>query len=258
MDVDATAPRDDLVYATSGGIWGALSNRHAGFGQPKLLSAYFSAAHGWDVKTVQEGLRFGHFIKRGLFAKDLLMASARGILVARNFLDSFGVPQLWSDYAASPAALATLQVRDLNGDGFDNVVVRDLALGQVLVLTTRTGGLGGIALNAPQAWMTFAGQTNSTGWSDPNHGATIGVARFGKKMMLTAGSTTGVIYSTASAGAFNAGWRHLCNTCYTTLTDWRPERQAAAIAWADLDGSGSEWVIFTRNTGLEIAPGITP
>ena len=67
-----------------------------------------------------------------------------------------------------------------------------------------------------------------------------------------------MVYSAVDSGKFSPAWRHLCNTCYTTLTDWRPERQAAAIAWADLDGSGSDWVVFTRATGLEIAPGIAP
>jgi hypothetical protein len=106
--------------------------------------------------------------------------------------------------------------------------------------------------------MSFAGQTNLTAWNNSNHGDTIRVARFGKRVMLTAGSATGVVYSTSDGGKFSVGWRHLCNTCYTTLTDWRPERQATAISWADLDGSGSDWVVFTRDTGLEIAPGIAP
>ena len=256
-DIDGDGS-DDLVYTTSRGIWAAISNRRAGFSEPKLISAYFSAANGWDSATLQAGLRFGNFYARSPGPKDILVAGPRGVVVARNFARNFGEPELWSTYAATPLDLVTLQARDLNGDGFDDVVIRDLALGQVLALTTHNGGMGGVAFNAPNPWMSFAGQTNLTAWNNPNHGDTIRVARVGKKVMLTAGSATGLVYSAIDAGKFSPAWRHLCNTCYTTLTDWRPERQAAAIAWADLDGSGFEWVVFTRDTGLEIAPGIAP
>ncbi len=256
-DIDGDGS-DDLVYVTSRGIWAAISNRRAGFAEPQLVSAYFSAANGWELKTVQDGLRFGSFYSRAPGPKDILVAGPRGIVVARNFARNFGEPELWSSYAAVPADLPTLQARDLNGDGFDDVVIRDLSLGQFLVLTTRNGGLSGVALNAPAPWLSFAGQTNLTAWNNPNHGETIRIARFGKGMMLTAGSATGVVYSASDGVKFSAGWRHLCNTCYTSLTDWHPERQAAAISWADLDGSGSDWIVFTRDTGLEIAPGIAP
>jgi hypothetical protein len=256
-DIDGDGS-DDLVYATSRGIWAAISNRRAGFGEPKLISAYFSAANGWDLQTVQGGLRFGNFFQRGPGPKDLMVAGPRGIMLARNFARNFGEPELWSTYAPATGDLPTVQARDLNGDGFDDVVIRDLTLGQVLVFTTRNGGMGGIALNAPVSWMGFAGQTNLTAWNNPSHGETIRVAHFGKRVMLTAGSATGIVYSPADSGKFSPGWRHLCNTCYTTLTDWHPERQASAIAWADLDGSGSEWIVFTRDSGLEIAAGSAP
>uniref|UniRef100_Q01NK4 Polysaccharide deacetylase n=1 Tax=Solibacter usitatus (strain Ellin6076) TaxID=234267 RepID=Q01NK4_SOLUE len=256
-DIDGDGS-DDVVYGTSRGIWAALSNERAGFGEPKLVSAYFSTANGWDAATIRNGLRFGNFYARAPGPKDILVAGPRGIVVARNFARNFGEPELWSTYAPSPLDLVTLQGRDLNGDGFDDVVIRNLALGQFLALTTHNGGMGGVAFNPPDPWMTFAGQTNLTAWNNPSHGETIRLVRFGKKLMLTAGSATGLVYSAIDAGKFSPGWRHLCNTCYTTLTDWRPERQAAAIAWADLDGSGSEWVVFTRDTGLEIAPGVAP
>jgi hypothetical protein len=247
---------DDLVYVTSRGIWGALSNRRAGFGEPKLIMDYFSAANGWALSTVQDGLRFGNFYARAPGPKDLLVAGPRGIFVARNFSRNFGAPQLWSTYAATAADLPGLRARDLNGDGFDDVVIRDLALGQFLVLTTHNGGMGGVALNAPQAWMSFAGQTNATPWNNPSLSGTFQIARFGKKTMLTAGASTGMVYAAVDAGKFSPGWRHLCNNCYTALNDWRTERQAAGVTWADLDGAGSDWAVFTRVTGLEIAQGI--
>ena len=106
--------------------------------------------------------------------------------------------------------------------------------------------------------MSFAGQTNSTAWNNPKLPGAFQIAHFGKKIMLVAGVSTGMVYSAVDAGKFSPAWRHLCNTCYTALPDWRPERQAAGIAWADLDGGGSDWVVFTRGTGLEIAQGIAP
>ena len=88
IDGDGSA---DLVYATSRGIWAALSNRRAGFAEPKLISDYFSAANGWDIKTVQDGLRFGNFYSRAPDPKDLLVAGPRGIFIARNFARNFGI-----------------------------------------------------------------------------------------------------------------------------------------------------------------------
>ncbi len=103
--------------------------------------------------------------------------------------------------------------------------------------------------------MTFAGTTNPTAWNDPGNSDTLRMVRFGKKRMITAGATTGIVYSGVEPGGFNPGWRHLCNTCYTTLPEWNADRRADSIAWADLDGSGSDWVVFTRPSGPEIAPG---
>ncbi len=86
--------------------------------------------------------------------------------------------------------------------------------------------LGGSSFNPGKPWMTFAGQTNPTAWNDRRNGETLRIARFGNKWMITAGATTGIVYSAVDAGAFNPGWRHLCNTCYTTLSDWNADRRA--------------------------------
>ncbi len=245
---------DDLAYATSQGLWVALSNGRNGFGQPQLRSTYFSAAHGWDVRALQEGIRFGNFFERASGPKDLVVATPSGIFAAKNYGRDFGEPVMWSTYMAAAVDLCTLQARDLNGDGLDDLLIRDSALGQMLVFPVLSSGFGGGSFRAPQAWMTFAGQTNRNGWNDPANGATLRLVHVGSKVVLTAGATTGLVYTNLAAGAFNAGWRHLCNTCYTNLPGWRPERQADAIAWAELDGAGSDWAVFTRATGLEIAP----
>ncbi|MCU1232296.1 MAG: polysaccharide deacetylase, partial [Candidatus Solibacter sp.] len=113
-DIDGDGA-DDLVYATSRGVWTALSNHRAGFGEPKLVSAHFSAANGWELQSVQDGLRFGNFTSRAPVAKDILVAGPRGIFVSRNFGQNFGPPQRWSTYVA--AELSSMQVRDVNNDG---------------------------------------------------------------------------------------------------------------------------------------------
>ena len=75
-DIDGDGA-DDLIYATSQGFWVARSDRHSGFGEPKLWSAYFSAANGWDLRVLQDGTQFGNFFTRGPGFKDLLVASPR-------------------------------------------------------------------------------------------------------------------------------------------------------------------------------------
>jgi peptidoglycan/xylan/chitin deacetylase (PgdA/CDA1 family) len=253
-DIDGDGA-DDLVYATSQGFWVAQSNRRTGFGQPQLRSAYFSAANGFDLRTLLDGARFGNFFGRGPGPKDLLVATSRGVLVSKNFSNNFGEPILWSPYVAAAADLPTLQAADLNGDGLDDLVIRDLARGQLLVFTARSGGFGGSSFNPAEPWMTFTAQANPTAWNDAHNGDTLRIARFGKKRMITAGATTGIVYAAVDSARFNPGWRHLCNTCYTSLPDWNPARRASAVAWADLDGSGSDWAVFARPAGLEIAPG---
>jgi peptidoglycan/xylan/chitin deacetylase (PgdA/CDA1 family) len=252
-DIDGDGA-DDLIYVTSQGFWVARSNRRCGFGQPRLWSAYFSRPNGWDMRALEEGTRFGNFFARGPGAKDLLVATPRGILVSKSFGNNIGDPTLASSYLATSADLPTLQVADLNDDGLDDLVIRDLGLGQLLVFTASGSGFGG-TFNPAKPWMTFAGQTNPTAWNDRRNGDTLRIARFGKQRIVTAGATTGIVYSSVVAGGFNPGWRHLCNTCCTTLSDWNVDRRAAAIAWADLDGSGFDWAVLTRSTGLEIAPG---
>ena len=258
-DIDGDG-RADLIYATSQGFWVALSNGRSGFGTPRLWLAYFSAARGWDVSTLLDGVRFGTFYDACSKGKDLFVATPKGFAVAKNYAGGFGAPLLWSGYVPTTAGLATLQVRDLDGDRLDDVIVRDETLGKFLVFTVKSTGFGGGAFQPRQAGLDFSGQSNATAWNDAANGATVKVVQFGNRVVLTAGATTGLVYSALLPGGakFNPGWRHLCNTCYTSLTDWRPERQSFGVAWADLDGGGSDWVVLTRSTGLDIARGMAP
>src|SRR5260370_9210621 len=79
-------------------------------------------------------------------------------MVSKSFGNNFGEPMLWSSYVAAAADLPTLQVTDLNGDGLDNLVIRDFSLGQLLVFTASGSGFGASSFNPGKPWMKFAGR----------------------------------------------------------------------------------------------------
>jgi hypothetical protein len=259
-DIDGDG-NDDLVYLNSQGFWAAFSNGADSFGEPKLWSG--NDFVGIDNIKLLPGVRFGNFESTGL-SKDLLVASATSVVISHNFKNNFGVPQQWATGLPKTSDLQTLQVGDLNDDGYDDILVRDKVAGKIFVaLTNKARGLfGGMKFEQAQPWYSFGGQSNSTAWNDAENGGTVKLIKIGNETLLTAGTTTGIVYmrtiATDKPGIFNfhPGWRHLCNTCFTTLDNWHPERFAAEINWARLDNSDGDAAIFTRKTGLEIATSI--
>ena len=247
-DVDGDG-LDDLLYLTPQGMWAALSNGRDAFTQPTL----WLPSNYYQQFGTPQTIRFGRFYANSP-GKDLLVAfdkQSKAVLF-NNYGAGFGV--LFARQIAIPATadLATMRLGDLNGDGLDDLVVRDPVNGQLLTALNHPDGFGSFT-----KWMDFGGQTNLTGWNDPSNASTLHVVSFGGKAMLTAGTSTGIIFSEARIdpasgnGQFSRAWRHLCNQCLTDklVPSWHPEWQASGLSWL---GNAA---VFTRSSGLEIAFG---
>ena len=240
---------DDLLYVTPQGFWAALSNGQNAFLAPTLwLPAYVYQQSG-----VPQTVHFGKFYAKSK-GQDLLIGFGAQAPAALYYNCGSGFGALFQRQVAWPATadLSTLSTADLNGDGLDDLVVRDPVNAQILAALNSSSGFAAFT-----PWMNFAGQTNRTGWNDPANGATLRPVSFGGKMMLTAGTSTGVIFApvrfdpSTGEGEFSSAWRHLCNQCLTdnAVPSWHPEWQASGLSWL------GNAVVFTRASGLEIAFG---
>jgi peptidoglycan/xylan/chitin deacetylase (PgdA/CDA1 family) len=264
--------RADAIYATSGAtaisIFVALSNETS-FGQPQLWLT-IAIPTGGNAATILPSIRFGHFFSNS-GPKDLLFAADGSYYAAKNVSGTYGFgfrnPAAWNSGLPATIDPQTISVMDLDGDGFDDVVVRDPASGQFIVSQTATNTASvlpyGTGFKPAASWLSFAGQDNLNAWNSPTDGATVNVVNIGQPVLVgMAPSGTGIVYTRIVAGsdgsrAFLPGWRHLCNTCVTTdalaESGWHPERRQYGIVWGIFDDSGNYSAIIVRASGLDLA-----
>ena len=96
---------------------------------------------------------------------------------------------------------------------------------------------------------------DSQGWDDPAQYNSLTLARINGTIGLAGGTIYGVVFQERDPD--ECGFllhRVLNNTDFSTLPDWKPERTAAQLTFADTQGSGNEDPILQRNDGLYRLP----
>jgi hypothetical protein len=182
---------------------------------------------------------------------DFIALAENGVVGALNNGAGFDTPSVWSHFFAadagwsSPRFAATIQFRDLNGDGFPDLLVRGAA---VIYVALGDGKRFGKA----QDWShRFSDQQ---GWKQPAQYRSLSIARIQGRVGLAAGATSGIVFQEADPERCRLRkYRYLNNDGYSTLPNWHPERFASQLRFADFDGSGSDSAALVKNDGLYVA-----
>jgi hypothetical protein len=235
----------DLVIPVSGGFQILYSNG-LGFSPPEDWKTQL-APGGW-TPALLDTVRFGDVNGDGY--PDVIGLAAEGIIGATNNGRSFDAPFVRSSAFPgargwlSPQYGTTLQFRDINGDGRDDICIRG-------ALDTYVGISNGNTFEHVQSWtMMF---NDGQGWSNEAQYRTLSLIKIHGKIGLAGGVSSGIVFQQAEA-ASSRFWlyRYIDNQHYSNLPDWRPERYASGLSFADFDGSGNDSPAMTRSDGLHI------
>jgi hypothetical protein len=236
--------KKDLVYPVAQGFMVALSDG-VKFNPPELWPVQFSPA-GW-TPDVLGTVRFGDLNGDGKV--DVIALTTRGIIGATNAGSSFDPPVIRSTFLASgdfsaPQYANTLQFRDINGDGLDDICIRGSG-------ETYVGLSDGTDFVTGPGWS--ARFNDRQGWGDPAQYQTFSLARIDGTIGIAGGVSSGIVFQKADPvkGRFGL-YRYLNNEDYSTDPAWKPERYASGLAFADFDGSGNESPALTRSDGLYV------
>jgi hypothetical protein len=236
--------KKDLVYPVAQGFMVAISNG-LGFNPPELWPVQLSSA-GW-TPDVLGTVRFGDLNGDGKV--DVIALTAHGIVGATNAGSSFDPPAVRASYFAAPGwtdpqYATTLQFRDINGDGLDDICIR--GSGETFV-----GLSDGTEFVTGPGWS--ARFNDRQGWGDPAQYQTFSLARINGTIGIAGGVSSGIVFQKANPTKYRfALYRYLNNEDYSTDPNWIPERYASGLAFADFDGSGNESPALTRADGLYI------
>jgi hypothetical protein len=192
-------------------------------------------------------VRFGDLNGDGKI--DVIALTAQGIIGATNAGGSFDAPVLRSSFFSTggwtdaPYA-STLQFRDINGDGLDDICIR--GGGQIIV-----GLSNGTDFETGSGWS--ARFNDRQGWSNPELYRTFSLVKINGTMGVAGGVSSGIVFQKADP-AHNrfALYRYLNNEDYSSDPDWKPERFASGLAFADFDGTGNESPAMTRADGIYV------
>jgi peptidoglycan/xylan/chitin deacetylase (PgdA/CDA1 family) len=234
----------DLIYPASGMLWVGFNNGQGAFSAPV---AFFAGA-----LPDPQYIKFGKVSGDGRADMVVWTPGMAAPAVYWNNGVRFAAPTATgTGTALAGAQPQTMQLIDINGDGREDLVVR----GSTQVGCALSTGQGFGALTPCSiAGGPFA---QSEEWWNAAYGQTFAVAHIDGPVVVD-GQPTGLIFAPFSNATVSHRYRYLCNDCFTNSpdADWRPERQASQIVWADLTGKGVDSPLFVRADGLYL--GLTP
>jgi hypothetical protein len=238
----------------------AYSNGSTGFSTPvEILKASLD----------YHSIRFADVNGDGL--PDIITWTQIGVAVYLNagddfrstgFIPRFAVPVIASlDFPASEGwgaeiYLASMQVRDINGDGRADLIFNGAAEIRVAISTEPDSSGRWSGFNKASVWShRFSDQ--QSGWT-PQAARCFSVVRInnpgtGKVMTGVAqGMPTGIVFHEANPvlSRFTL-YRYLDNEHFTNVLDsWHSERFSSGLVFADFDGSGGDSPLLVKSDGL--------
>ena len=236
--------RADVCGRDPSGITCALAGSGGTFGAPFAGPAW-SDKSGWRPEAYASTIQFADVNGDG--RGDVCARAAAGITCAASTGSGFGPPfagPAWSDAAgwAVPAAYATVQLADVDGDGKADVCGRGAA---GITCAASTGSGFGAPFAGP-AW------SDAAGWNEPSRYRTI---RFpdvdGDGRADVCGRAADGIHCAFSTGSgFGAEY---AGPGWSDAEGWSAAAYASTIQFPDVDGDGKSDACARAAAGITCA-----